>query len=89
MDTWSKLMIDWVNSPAYAEAQGRVLDSYLSMSAPFREALQKAMAQILTQLNMPTRDDITALAERLTNIEFRLDDLDARLDALGSQKEQP
>jgi hypothetical protein len=34
---------------------------------------------VLTRLNMPTRADITSLAERLTNIEMRLDDLEARL----------
>ena len=29
---------------------------------------------------MPTRTDITGLAERLTHIEMRLDDLEAKLD---------
>jgi polyhydroxyalkanoate synthesis regulator phasin len=87
MDAWAKMMIDMVNSPAYAEAQGQMLDAYLSMSAPFQQAMQKAMTQVLTQLNMPTREDVTSLAERLTNIEFRLDDLDAKLDALkGKEK---
>ena len=39
-----------------------------------------AMSQTLANLNMASRDDITRLAERLTNIEVRLDDLDAKLD---------
>src|SRR5690242_15809169 len=82
MDAWSKSMLEMVNSPAYAEATGRVLDSYLTMSAPFRKALETAMTQVLTQLNMPTRSDVTSLAERLTNIEMRLDDLDAKIDAM-------
>ena len=89
MDAWSKMMIDMVNSPAYADAQARLLDTYLSVSAPFQEALQKAMSQTLAQLNMPARTDITNLAERLTNIEFRLDDLDAKIDALGKKQEKP
>jgi hypothetical protein len=38
------------------------------------------MTQVLTQLNMPIRTDITSLAERLTHIEMRLDDLEAKLD---------
>lgn len=87
MDTWAKSMIDLVNSDAYADAQGRMLDAYLSASGPFRQAMEAAMAQVLTGLNMPTRADITSLAERLTNIEFRLDDLDAKLDALRSAVE--
>lgn len=82
MDTWSKAMIDAVNSEAYAEAMGTMMDNYLTASAPFRDAIQRTMSQVLTQLNMPTRTDVTNLAERLTNIEMRLDDLDAKLDAL-------
>ena len=83
MDTWGKMMLEIVNSEAYSEATARMLDTYLSVSAPFRKAVENAMTQVLTQLNMPTRSDVTSLAERLTNIEFRLDDLDARIDGLA------
>jgi hypothetical protein len=38
------------------------------------------MTQVLTGMNMPIRTDISSLAERLTNIETRLDDQDAKLD---------
>jgi len=38
------------------------------------------MTQVLVNLNMPTRTDVVALAARPTNIETRLDDLEARLD---------
>jgi hypothetical protein len=34
---------------------------------------------------MPTRTDVTNLAERLTNIEMRLDDLDARLESIDAK----
>ena len=42
--------------------------------------LEGTMTQVLTQLNMPTRTDVTSVAERLTHIEMRLDDLEAKLD---------
>jgi hypothetical protein len=80
MDVWAKTMVDMVNSDAYAQATGTMLDSYLTVSAPFREAVEKAMLKTLEQLTMPSRADITSLAERLTHIELRLDDLDAKLD---------
>ena len=80
MDAWSKMMIDLVNTEAYARATGAMLDAYLTTSAPFRKALEASMTQVLTNLNMPTRADVTRLAERLTNIETRLDDLEARLE---------
>jgi polyhydroxyalkanoic acid synthase PhaR subunit len=80
MDTWSKMMIQLVNTEAYAQASAAMLDTWLTTSAPFRKAIESTMTQVLTQLNMPTRTDITSLAERLTHIEMRLDDLEAKLD---------
>jgi len=80
VDAWSKMMIQVVNSDPYAQATGTVLDAWLTASVPFRKALELAMAQTLTKLQMPTRGDVISLAERLTNIEMRLDDLDAKLD---------
>jgi hypothetical protein len=79
-DSWSKIMIQVVNSEAYAQASSAMLDTWMTSSAPFRKAVESTMTQVLTQLNMPTRSDITGLAERLTHIELRLDDLDAKLD---------
>ena len=80
MDAWSKMMVQMVNTDAYAQATGAMLDSWLGNSAPFRKALEAALAQALSNLNMPTRGDVISLAERLTNIELRLDDLGAKLD---------
>ncbi|HKV02621.1 MAG TPA: hypothetical protein VJQ26_10880, partial [Ktedonobacteraceae bacterium] len=39
LDIWSKLMIDLVNSEAYSQATGQWLDSYLTLSQPFRHVL--------------------------------------------------
>jgi hypothetical protein len=82
MESWSKAMLELVNSEGYAQATSRMLDSYLTMSIPVRKLLETSMTQVLAQLNMPTRADVISLAERMTNIEMRLDDLDARFDAL-------
>jgi polyhydroxyalkanoate synthesis regulator phasin len=73
-------MIQMVNSETYAQATGKMLDAWLTGSAPFRKMIESTMTQALTQLNMPTRTDIISLAERLTHIEMRLDDLEAKLD---------
>jgi hypothetical protein len=80
MDAWAKMMVELVQSDAYAESTGAMLDAWLTSSGPFRKAIESSMAQVMAQLNLPTRDDVTRIAERLTNIEMRLDDLDARLD---------
>ena len=80
MDAWAKMMVELVNSEAYAESTGSMLDTWLTRSGPAREAMENIMAQTLSQLNFPTRDDVMRIAERLTNIELRLDDLEAKLD---------
>jgi hypothetical protein len=80
LESWSRMMIDLVNSGAYAKATGTMLDSWLSNSTPFRKALESALTQVITSLNLPTRADVISLAERLTNIEMRLDDLEAKVD---------
>ena len=75
-------MVEMVNTEAYAQATGAMLDTYLTVSAPFREAVEKAMLKTLEQLAMPSRADVVSIAERMTNIEMRLDDMDAKLDLL-------
>jgi hypothetical protein len=84
LDVWAKTMVDAVNSEAYAKASGTMLDTCLTASAPFREAMEKSMLQGLAQLSMPSRADFISLAERLTNVEIKLDDLDAKLDEIGN-----
>lgn len=80
LDAWSKTMVDMVNREDYAQASGAMLDTYLTVSIPFREVVEKAMLKTLEQLAMPSRADVISIANRLTNIEMRLDDMDAKLD---------
>jgi len=82
LDAWAKSMVEMVNTDAYAQATGTMLDTYLTVSTPFREAVEKAMLKTLEQLAMPSRADVVSIAERMTNIEMRLDDLDAKLDVI-------
>ena len=84
LESWSKMMIDTVNSEDYSQTTGQWLDTYLTLSQPFRRIIDMMMTQVLTGLNMPMRTDVTSLAERLTNIETRLDDQDAKLDDILS-----
>jgi hypothetical protein len=82
LDSWAKSMTDAVNTSQYAEATGRMLDSYLTVSAPLRKVMEQTMAQVLAQMSLPSRAEVVSIAERMTHIEMRLDDLDARLDVI-------
>jgi seryl-tRNA synthetase len=88
-DAWAKAMIQLVNTEAYARATAVMLDAWLASSGPFRQAIEKSMAQALASLNMPTREDVTRLAERLTNIELRLDNLEVKLDEARAASRPP
>jgi hypothetical protein len=82
LDAMSKVMINAVNSEEYAKATGAMLNSSLMASAPFREALEKATAAAMQHASMPSRQEVAALAGRFTNIEMRLDDMEAKLDRI-------
>jgi hypothetical protein len=83
LDSLSKTMIDAVNTESYAEMSGAMLDGYLTASAPIREALEKVMMQTLQQLSLPSRQEVAVLAQRFTDVEKRLDDMDAKLDGIA------
>lgn len=83
LDAWSKAMIETVNSEAYGRANGAMLETYLQTTSPFRMAMEKRMSQILQQLKIPSGEDFASLFERFTNMEMRLDDMDAKLDRIG------
>ncbi len=82
LETWSKHLIETVNSDSYAEASGAALNSYLNAAAPFKEPAEQAMLRTLQQLHIPSSEDFSSLAGRFTNIEMQLDNLDAKLDGL-------
>jgi hypothetical protein len=89
MDLWSKSMSEAVKTEGYAEMSGAMLDSYLALSAPYRETFEKTVSHTLQQLGLPTSADLAGLAGRLTNIEMRLDDMDAKLDRIEKLLVQP
>jgi hypothetical protein len=89
LEAWAKAMTETVNTEAYASASGVMLDTYLSASSPFRAAVEKAMLHVLEQLSMPSRADFISLAGRATNIEMRLDDMDAKLDRIEALLTKP
>lgn len=81
----AKHMVEFVNTESYAVATGQVLDGWLTLAGPLRQTQQAFMKQVLEQWGMPSRDELTALANRMTQVETRLDDLDARLDGIEAK----
>jgi hypothetical protein len=67
-----------------------VITSALSRPALFatgasRKATTAATSKVLAQMNLPSREDLLALSQRLTRIEMTLDDLGAAMDAVAAK----
>jgi hypothetical protein len=89
LDAWAKAMIETVNTDAYAKATGMMLETALTAYQPFREALEKVMPQTLQQLDLPSRGDFISLAQRVTHIEMKLDDMEDALDRIEKLLAKP
>ncbi|NTV63499.1 MAG: hypothetical protein HGA65_08190 [Oscillochloris sp.] len=84
LDAWAKGMATLVNTEAFSKALGLQLDTMLAASAPVQKTMTQYTEAYLAQANLPSRTEIVSLAQRMTNIEMRLDDMDARLDEILS-----
>lgn len=93
MEAWIKTMDEAVGTDEFTKAFASYLDTYLAASVPFQNAINEYLQTMLPRMGMPTRDDVIDVASRMTNIELRLDDLDAKtdqiLDALRALRDQP
>ncbi len=82
LDAWAKSMTAMVNTETFSQAIGAQLDALLAVSGPIQQSVQQYMERYLAQAQLPSRTEVVSLASRLTNIEFRLDDMQAQLDEL-------
>jgi polyhydroxyalkanoic acid synthase PhaR subunit len=80
VQSWSGVMSETVANERFAASMGEQLEGMLEATRLVRQQMKVSMDQYLQQMNLPTRDQVVSLAERLTHIEMRLDDLDAKLD---------
>ena len=80
LNAWAKSMSETVASEDFAQSMGQSLNDYLETTMPVRQQVEKAIEQYLQQMNMPSRQEVVSIAERLTQLELRVDDMDAKMD---------
>ena len=76
---WNAFLNDAMATDEFSQAMGRGMDMYLGM----QKNLNEVMGRYFTTMNMPTRDDILALGNRLTAVEDRLAGLEAAINRLA------
>jgi len=79
-NTWAKSMSETVANPRFAETMAQQTEGSLEFWALVRRQVGEAMEQYLQQMSLPTQSEVVSLAQRLTTIEMRLDDMDEKLD---------
>lgn len=79
LDNVAKIANQAVESPNASKASGNYLDASLRVIEPMQAAVGSVLTRLLHQMSLPSRAEIAALAERLTQIERRLDDIAALL----------
>src|SRR5262249_52443396 len=77
MDAWSKMMIQLVNTEAYAQATAALLDAWPA-GPPSQRVADTPRPAALTTPTRPPRAAAPRLAERLTNSEMGRDARDPR-----------
>jgi len=77
---WAGAMSQMVSSKPVADSMAQQMEANLSAMGLMRRQMNEMMAQTLQQMNMPSRQELLSLSERITQIEMHLDDLDAKMD---------
>lgn len=78
----AKVVTAATSTGVYQRVNALVAGPILLASALLREKREAAMSDLLGQLNMPSREDVLTLSQRLTRIEMTLDDLGAGMDQM-------
>ena len=80
--TWSGAASEMASSKTFADSMAQQLEASLSATQLMRRQMGELMEQSMQQMSLPTRREILGIAERMTNIEMRLDDMEAKIDQL-------
>jgi polyhydroxyalkanoic acid synthase PhaR subunit len=78
---WTKAARETTSSEAFAEMQGRMLDTLLA----FQKSARDAMNTQLATLNLPSRDDVARIGEIVLGLEEKIDQLDDRVAAIAGK----
>lgn len=80
LDGWAKMLGEGVQTPEYGKMMGQWMETWLSTGGSARQQLEQITEQYLEQMSLPSRKELTSVAKRITHLEMKLDDLDAKMD---------
>jgi hypothetical protein len=82
--TWERNINSLANQVMGTESFSRLMQEMQRMQLAVQQATSEAMGRRLAAINMPTREDIIRMAEKLGEVERRLARIEASLDSNGT-----
>lgn len=76
---WNSFLNNAMATDEFSQTMGRMMDVYLNV----QKQMNEVMGRYLQLINVPTRNDILAVGERLSQIEERLTSIEDGLKAAG------
>ena len=82
---WNGFLNDAMATDEFSQSMARMMDVYLNI----QKNMNEVMGRYLQTINVPTRNDILALGERLSQIEDRLSSIENGLRAATAKSAPP
>jgi polyhydroxyalkanoic acid synthase PhaR subunit len=82
---WNSFLNNAMSTDEFSQSLGKFMDVYLGM----QKNMNDVMSRYLTSMNVPTRDDVLGLGDRLSGIEERLMSIEHAVAGLGTPKRAP
>ena len=76
---WNTFLNDAMATEEFSRSMGQFMDIYLNM----QRSMSEGMGRYFTALNVPSRNDVLGLGERLSAIERQLAAIKLRLDTMA------
>ena len=77
---WNGFLNEVMATDQFGESMGRMMDVYLNM----QKNMNDVMGRYFSAINVPTRTDLLALGNRLSDIEERLGGIEGMVKSLGT-----
>jgi hypothetical protein len=82
IEAWSRVLGQSMNTEAFAQMMGRSLEQTLAAQAPVKKAGEQALDQMLMNLNLASRTQLTGVAKQIVELEERLERVEDGVQAI-------
>lgn len=79
---WAKVLEQAMGTDTFAQAMGKQMESFLSVSGPMKKAAEQQIEVSVAGLGLPSRSQVVALAKHVVQLEEKIDGLEDRLEAV-------